>query len=337
MKIAIYKDSLAGNRGADVAVRNLSAGLAERGHEAVLFEKPELLSRLGERWDVLVSAGTNELLDLVAAGIPLPPIVQQFQTEPAYQFRHWLRRWRRNRAIKLALPRVAAIQVLLPSHEEWLRSNVAGLDGVVRMFVVGNWCGVSVPASSSCNAEHLVICPGAINRDKNQGLLVRAFCLLSGEFPDWSLELYGKGRSRDEAALRRLLESSAVRSGGRDPVRLMGFCNLVEAYSKCAFVAFPSKTEGFPLAVIEAATFAKPAVMIRDWIGTAAVDGGIVAEPTVSAYAAALRRLMSDPDLCRRMGESARRYCDDCYSRAKILDQWEALLGSVVAGREKCP
>ena len=42
MKIAIYKDTLANNRGADVAVRNLAAGLSERGHGVTLFEKDEL-------------------------------------------------------------------------------------------------------------------------------------------------------------------------------------------------------------------------------------------------------------------------------------------------------
>ena len=115
MRIGIYKDTLANNRGADRAVRNLANALAERGHDAVLFEKPALQACLLEHWDVLISAGTNEILDLAAAGIPLPPVVQQFHTEPAYQFRHWIRKWRRNRAIRSgdpgALPRTRGMAV----------------------------------------------------------------------------------------------------------------------------------------------------------------------------------------------------------------------------------
>ena len=329
MRIALYKDTLANNRGADVAVRNLVAGLSERGHEAILFEKPELQKRLREGWDVLISAGTNELLDLVGAGVPLPPLVQQFQTEPSYPFRHWLRRWRRNRAIKAALRRVTAIQVLLPGHVDWIRANIKGLADC-PVTVIGNWGAAAVPVASSDDVERLIICPGAINPDKNQRLLVRSFLLLADEFPDWSLDLYGTGQPREEERIRRLVAAGPLRPDGSRAVRLRGFCDLREAYAKCAFVAFPSRTEGFPLAVIEAAMFGKPAVMTRDWIGTAAAHGGVVAGSDVSAYAAALRRLMSDPALCRQMGAAARRHCEDSYSRAKILDQWEALLQSVV-------
>ena len=330
MRIALYKDTLANNRGADVAVRNLAAGLVERGHAAVLFEKPELAKRLGERWDALISAGTNELLDLAAADVPLPPVIQQFQTDPAYPFRHWLRRWRRNRAIRAALRRVAAVQVLQPAHAVWLRANVKGLDGRCQVAVIGNWGGVGAPAPSPQNAERLIICPGALNKDKNQRLLVKAFLRLADDFPEWSLDLYGKACPRDEAEVRRLLEPAPVRADGLRAIRLRGFCDLREVYARCSFVAFPSLTEGFPLTVIEAAAFGKPAVMIRDWIGTAAAGGGVVAEPTVPAYAAALRRLMSDPVLCAEMGERARLHCDAHFSRAKILDRWEALLESVV-------
>ena len=46
MKIAVYKDSLSTGRGADRAVRNFAAGLAERGHAVALMEKDEFLSQM---------------------------------------------------------------------------------------------------------------------------------------------------------------------------------------------------------------------------------------------------------------------------------------------------
>ena len=70
--------------------------------------------------------------------------------------------------------------------------------------------------------------------------------------------------------------------------------------------------------------------MVRDWIGTAAVGGGIVAEPTVASYAAALRRLMSSDEQRCEMGRTANRFCLERYSRKSILDKWETLLESVV-------
>ena len=41
-----------------------------------------------------------------------------------------------------------------------------------------------------------------------------------------------------------------------------------------------------------------------------------------------LRQLMADETLRRQLGERARAYCAERYSREKILDQWEALLTS---------
>ena len=41
--------------------------------------------------------------------------------------------------------------------------------------------------------------------------------------------------------------------------------------------------------------------------------------------------LMSDVELCRKMGENARRYCAEHYSRDKILDQWVGLLKDVAS------
>ena len=55
MRIAIYKDCLSTGRGADRAVRNFAAGIAERGYDTVLFEKNELVPRLAERWDAIIA------------------------------------------------------------------------------------------------------------------------------------------------------------------------------------------------------------------------------------------------------------------------------------------
>ena len=61
------------------------------------------------------------------------------------------------------------------------------------------------------------------------------------------------------------------------------------------------------------------------------LDGetGLVSEPTVEAYSAALARLMSDSGLRTKMGESARAFCAERYSREGILAQWERLLARV--------
>lgn len=305
MRVAIYKDTLKNRRGADNAVLALACGLRERGHDAVVFEKDALADRLRERWDVVVSTGTNELLDL--AGYSGAPVVQQFHTNPRSQFK-W-KRFVRNWKIGNALRRVAAIQVL----REEFAAQVAKYGP--RTAVIGNWSEWTGRAPAGRPESRTIFYPAAFGKGKNHRLVVDAFASLSGEFPDWELELYGGGAP--DFPLPRA-------------VRAMGYCDLGPVYGTRAFMAFPSLDEGFPLTLVDAAAFGCPAVMVRDWIGTAAAGGGLVSRPAVKAFAGALRRLMSNAGLVREMGSAARRFCMEMYSRESILDKWERLLSEIV-------
>ena len=316
MKIGIYKDTFVNNRGADIAVKNLAAGLEERGHAVTLFDKSQFAEKVRGDYDILISTGTNEILDLAQVD-GLPPIIQQFHTDPEYPFRHWIKRWKRNRAIKAALKKAAAFQVLRDEHIETLQKLI----GVSRekITVIGNWSSFE-GCTKVFSEGDVVLCPGAINSDKNQSLLVEAFASIANEFPDWQVHIYGCGKARDGAALLRRIKAK----GMADRILIKGYADLSEPYARCAFVAFPSKTEGFGMVILDAAMFKKPTLMIHDWIGC-----GEVAEPR--DFASALRRLMIDAGHRCALGDKAYKYCSMHYSRSKILDAWESLFSALVS------
>ena len=316
MKICIYKDTFANNRGADIAVKNLSAGLSERGHVVTLFDKSEFAEKVRGDYDVIVSTGTNEILDLAKVD-GLPPIIQQFHTDPAYPFRHWIKRWRRNRAIKAALRKAAAFQVLREAHVGTLQKLIGASQE--KITVIGNWSNFE-ESTDVLLEEKIILYPGAINTDKNQSLLVDAFAAVVDEFPDWQVHIYGCGKAKDETALLRRIKTKGL----TNRILLKGYADLSEPYAKCAFVAFPSKTEGFPLTIIDAAMFKKPTLMIRDWIGC----GESIAP---SGFAEALRRLMSDAVYRHSLGERSYEHCKIHYSHKMILDKWESLLAGMIA------
>ena len=315
MRIGIYKDTFANNRGADIAVKNLAAGLSERGHMVTLFDKSEFAEKVRDDYDVVISTGTNEILDLAKVD-GLPPIVQQFHTDPEYPFRHWIKRWLRNRAIKAALKKATAFQVLREEHIETLQKLISVPKE--KITVIGNWSRFEGHAKS-LPEEKIIICPGAINADKNQSLLVDAFAEVSDGFPDWQVHIYGRGKAKDETALLKRI--TAKRLGNR--ILLKGYADLSEPYAKCAFGAFPSKTEGFGMVILDAAMFRKPSLMIHDWIGC-----GESVSP--SSFSGAIRRLMSDADYRHRLGERSFEYCKAHYSRKMILDKWEYLLSRMI-------
>ena len=170
----------------------------------------------------------------------------------------------------------------------------------------------------------------ALNRIKNQKFLIEAFALLADDFPEWRVRLLGKDTTPYAKRCRRLIAKKGL--SGR--VDVVGFTNdLAGEYSRASFIAFPSVLEGFPLAVLEAAQFSLATVAQCSLPGIddiVVADTGIVTEPSVSAYAEGLRRMMSNPVLCADMGNRAHLHCAESFTRGKILNQWESFLESVV-------
>ena len=332
MRVAVYKDTFAARRGADISVQLLIDGLRARGYDvvAVTDEDPDARGRVSDS-DVCIAAGTNEMLALTDGGRSRPPVktILQFHTHPLYPFRHWIRRWRRCRAIRRAIAQADAVQVLLPSHEGVLRRKV-GYSG--QVYVIGNTSRFETRAPCPDDGR-TIIYPAALNDDKRQVLLIDASARVAGDFPGWRVVLYGTGKASFEARLR----TRVAAAGLLERVEFAGYCpDLANAYASCSFVAFPSANEGFPLTVVDAAAFGKSVLALADTPSVAEMltDGetGMLCGSTVAAYADGLARLMHDADLRRRLGEAACRQFASAYSHAAFLDRWEAALRDVYCG-----
>ena len=146
MRIVVYKDSLSTGRGADAAVKNFAAGLAERGHDVALMERPEFMSRIlgpGSKdegdFDVVVATGSNEIVDMDAAGYFARPrrakVVLQLHLAPRGFFK-WKHPFR-NRRIRVAFDKPDAVQLLCSSYKEEFRriAKEANQDLVVQEAV----------------------------------------------------------------------------------------------------------------------------------------------------------------------------------------------------------
>lgn len=323
MRIGIYKDTLVNRRGADVAVLALVDGLRKQGYDAVVFKKTDFNKRMEKAWDIVISTGTNELLDLynyfstpsTRSTRLKTPIIQQFHTNPKSQFKwkRFLRNWR----IKRALHHVSAIQVL----------NNRFVSQVVRygaeIEVIGNWSRYEEAYDKKTETRKTIICPAAFSKGKNQILLIKAFARTAKIFPDWKLKLLGRAEGSYAEKCRKLVSKLGMDS----QIEFTGWAeNMADEYAQCAFVAFPSIDEGFSLTILDAAVFNKCALLTKDWVGTCHADGGLLARPTAVEYAKGLRRLMGDVAYCKKMGDNAHAFCKIMYSKNIILAKWLRLL-----------
>jgi len=170
---------------------------------------------------------------------------------------------------------------------------------------------------------------GRLAPEKNLPFLLRAFSLAAARCPALELQLVGDGpeRQRLEALARELKTDSRIRFLGARPhgelPALLGGCDL--------FLT-ASTTEVHPLSLIEAMAAGLPAVGIAgEGIAETVCDGesGLLSKNDPADFAEAIVRLAEDPELGRRLSESA-AHAAQAYDIRRVtrlhLEQFAALV-----------
>ncbi len=175
-------------------------------------------------------------------------------------------------------------------------------------------------------AAPLVLCVARLVPEKAPDVLLEAFALCAKEFPECRLVLVGEGVL--EAALR----AQAARLGIAEQI---DWCGLVEDprphYDTAQVFVLPSRIEGMPNALLEAMGCGLPVIVSDGTPGPLeVVEGGVtglvVPVNDAVALAAALRLMLSDAQLRRRLGMAARERVLE-YELSRSLAKWESALG----------
>lgn len=177
--------------------------------------------------------------------------------------------------------------------------------------------------------EKRIITVGRIESNcKRQHLLIKAFAKIFKEYPEWRVEIYGdtnfdpKYYQRCLGLIKKLNLSERVR-----------FCgvtnNVKDRLLKSSIFAFPSRHEGFGLALAEALSVGVPAVGYKSCPGTNELiidrENGLLCEDGVDSFTDALVKLIGNDELRRKMGVYAKQSMQ-IYSPNVIWNEWEKLL-----------
>ena len=167
-----------------------------------------------------------------------------------------------------------------------------------------------------------ILSVGRLTPAKGQHILLRAAALLRDENRVFRLRLVGDGPDRAS------LEEAVRRFGIGDRVTFEGAVNqdrIREFYDRADVFALASFAEGIPVVLMEAMAMTVPCVstritgipeLIRDGI-----DGLLVAPSDDRELAAAIARLMDDPEERQRLGCAGRTRVMDRYDLARNLDR----------------
>lgn len=150
-------------------------------------------------------------------------------------------------------------------------------------------------------------------------------------FP-WRFAIAGTGPETEN------LRAEASRLGIEDRVTFCGFVEDIHRWLAAIDVlVLPSFIEGFGYVLAEAGAAGKPSVAYRtSSVPEVVIDGetALLADPgDDAAFAANIRRLVTDPDLRARMGAAARRDVSERHGLDSMVERMESFLRERLAGK----
>jgi glycosyltransferase involved in cell wall biosynthesis len=165
---------------------------------------------------------------------------------------------------------------------------------------------------------------------KGLDILFDAWNRICSQRPDADIRLLLVGTGRDGDIVRRRIDAS-------DKVvwidrYVFGRRELWSYLSAADVYTIPSRREGFAVSLLEAMACGLPAVAsdvpgVSDVLSRGEEDGGIIVPRENSeALAAALRRLLEDPQLGQRLGAAARRRMERDFSLEVVGEQLRLFL-----------
>jgi glycosyltransferase involved in cell wall biosynthesis len=169
---------------------------------------------------------------------------------------------------------------------------------------------------------------------KGYDVLARAMPLVLRELPGVRFVLVSHNR-RDEAELRRLLAEGGVEQSARLLARVSEE-EKIRLLREAAVVVAPSRYEGFGIPIIEAMAAGRPIVTTDAPAGNEIVrheqNGLLFPYADHAALARAVVRLLRDPALAARLGQTGRAEVSTRYSAARLAEDLERWYAQILRG-----
>jgi Glycosyltransferase len=187
--------------------------------------------------------------------------------------------------------------------------------------VIGNASAFSSINESVCDRKQKIVL--AVGRLTYEKAFQRLICIWASieDLDSWSLRIVGDGK--DRAMLQQLIDTLGV----TDSVTLVPALKSIDKeYAKASILAMSSRYEGLPLVLIEAKSFALPAISFDCKTGPReviedGVDGFLIPEGDEQSYRTQLLNLMRDSELRNKMQLAALSNSSK-YSADAIFKQW---------------
>ena len=177
-----------------------------------------------------------------------------------------------------------------------------------------------------------VIFVGRFTIQKDIWSMLEVWRLVHQHYPDWELHAYGEGELKMD--FLKVIEQEDINLYVHEPTS-----NIFDRYLDSSILMMTSVYEPFGLVLPEAMSCGLPVVVFDCPYGPAdivsdGVDGFLIKDRDIQAFAGRVCQLIADKQLRRQMGESAvissQRYRSD-----QIMPQWDHLFRQILWDGDK--
>lgn len=277
--------------------------------------------------DVLHCHGYREDLYAVAARARAKKVTTNHlwkRTTPALRFYARVDSWLARR-----FDRVVAVSLEILQELEAKGFKAPQLTSIPNGVDTARYAPTAAGAARAAPSRVVLATIGSLTEEKGHDHLLGALAKL-GSDRGITLLIVGDGPRRER------LQKLATDLGVADDVRFLGRRNdIPDILAGTDIFVLPSLNEGLPIALLEAMACERACVAtdVGD-VGRAietGVTGVLVRSADVAALAAAIERLVANPELRMRLGRAARQRAVERFSAERMTEAYCALYDELVA------
>lgn len=280
--------------------------------------------------DIIITMSISSLLELTFETEYQIPIINSVNGRPDYDYSDvlWYRSPSEINLLKEAYAKLSGIQVLFESYKDFLPETFHGQISVIPN-PVPQFSEDEIVNHKITKNKYKIINIASLAVDcKQQHLAIEVFAQISHKFPDWELHFWGEGNDFN------FLEKKIQQLNLQDKIFLNGFTDDPISKLKTSDIfIFPSKYEGFPLALTEAMSIGLPSLGFANCSGVNELIqnnyNGFLAQD-VEDLGICLEKLMQDEELRSRTAINAHINVKK-FTPESIIDQWHIFLRTIVS------
>lgn len=282
--------------------------------------------------DIVITMSIGSLLEMAYQQSYRIPIINSVNMRPDHEYTDilWPRSKNAMRELQEAYSHLSGVQILFESYRQFLPETFTG-----RVYVIPNAVIQTDPSAIICHTKakerFFIITLSRLHCEcKQQDFAIKVFSLLTAKHPDWDMLLWGDGPDKGqlEALIKKLkLEDRVFLKGQTENPR--------EELKKADIFVFPSKYEGFGLALAEAMSVGLPVVGLTTCSGVNELikdeENGFLVN-NAEEFVNRLDELMGDADLRNRLGQKAHEDMKR-FSPENVFKQWQEALHDQISTR----